>query len=175
MSETGDQPPSTPSGSSPPSRTAGTAASRGDERNHGGASPRLTLFGAGVIGAVVGAVALFVLIVVLAGNPFSSTNEVQFRRITVASVTEEEDSVCWRVDPERRDSPQECAVLALDPAASLPERGERLVVGVLILDPPDGDAIRHLVYLERVDEPAATDEDPDAGADDDARDTNGGE
>ena len=100
-----------------------------------------------LVGLVIGALALTAVWVAVAGNPLSDANEVTYVDITVASVNETEDSVCWSENPRRRDAVQLCAILALDPKARVPEVGDRVTVGVVSLRPPDGNETRHVVYV----------------------------
>lgn len=105
---------------------------------------------AGALSAVVGIVVGVVLGLILAGliddNPFSDANEVIYREITVRSVTANADAICWSAEPTRRDAPQECAILSLDPASNVPREGDRVVVGVVDLRAPDGVTAKQVIF-----------------------------
>lgn len=100
-----------------------------------------------LVGVLVGLVGGFLLAWALGGNPFSGANEVEFVELTVASVSEEEDRLCWADDPGRRDSPLQCAVLALDPANDLPQEGAQVTVGLVDLRAPDGTEVRQVIHV----------------------------
>lgn len=100
-----------------------------------------------LIGLIVGALIMTGVWVAMAGNPLSDTNEVTFLDITVASLNETEDSICWSENPRRRDAVQLCAILGLDPKARVPEVGDEVTVGVVDLLPPTGNETRHVVYV----------------------------
>ncbi len=100
-----------------------------------------------LVGLIIGALAMTAVWVAVAGNPLSDTNEVTFFDITVASVNETRDSICWSENPRRRDAVQLCAILALDPKARVPEAGDEVTVGVVTLSPPEGSETRHVVYV----------------------------
>jgi hypothetical protein len=95
----------------------------------------------------------------LRGNPFSSANEVAYRDVVVASVTGDADQLCWSDDPDRRDAPQTCAILALDPELEVPAAGDVVTIGVVELRPPDGAELRQVVYVApaAADAPVGTD------------------
>lgn len=97
-------------------------------------------------GLVLGALLGFGLAWAVGGNPLSDANEVEFMQLTVASVSEEGDRLCWADDPDRRDSPLQCAVLALDPAVELPEEGDRVTAGLVRVDAPDGTVLRQVIH-----------------------------
>ena len=100
-----------------------------------------------LVGLLVGALIMTAVWVAMAGNPLSDVNEVTFVDITVASLNETEDSICWSENPRRRDSVQRCAILGLDPKASVPQEGDQVTVGVVSLQPPTGSETRHVVYV----------------------------
>ena len=110
-----------------------------------------------LVGLLIGAAIMAVVWVLVGGNPLSDSNEVVYREVVVADVTEERDSMCWSQDPQRRDAPQECAILALDPAVESPQPGDALTIGLVQLRPPDGTEAQQVVYAV-----------PAGGADDDA-------
>ena len=84
--------------------------------------------------------------IAVAGNPFSDANEVVFRDVIVSDVTEARDSLCWSEDPQRRDAPQECAILALDPAIEPPQPGDAVTIGIVQLRAPDGTEAQQVVH-----------------------------
>lgn len=102
---------------------------------------------AGAMGLLVGAAVVFVLLWIVGGNPFSSVNEVEYREIVVEDISDDGDQICWSTDPGRRDAPQDCAILTMDPAAAAPEEGERVTIGIVEVDPPDGEARTQVVYV----------------------------
>ena len=99
-----------------------------------------------LVGLLLGAIIMTVVWIAVAGNPFSAANEVLFRDVIVADVTEERDSLCWSEDPQRRDAPQECAILALDPAIEPPQPGDALTIGIVQLRTPDGTEAQQVVH-----------------------------
>lgn len=99
------------------------------------------------IGLLVGILLAVVVLWVWRGNPFSAANEVRYREVVVGSVGEDEDSICWAEDPDRRDSPQQCAILALDPELEVPESGDRVTIGVVDLSTPDGAERTQVVHV----------------------------
>lgn len=99
-----------------------------------------------LVGLLVGAAIMAIVWLLIGGNPLSDSNEVLYREVVVADVTEERDSMCWSQDPQRRDSPQECAILALDPAVESPQPGDALTIGLVQLRPPDGTEAQQVVY-----------------------------
>ncbi len=109
-------------------------------------------FGVLLVGLVVGAVIMTAVWVGVAGNPLSDVNEVVFQQITVADVSEDNDSICWSEDPGRRDATQACAILAIDPKVSLPAQGERVTVGIVTLAPDRGEEITQVVYVAPADD-----------------------
>ena len=100
-----------------------------------------------LIGAVVGVLAGFALAWAVGGNPFATANRVEYREVTVNSVSAAADQLCWADDPDRRDSPQTCAILALDPALEVPEPGDAVVIGLVELDTPDGAEFSQVVHV----------------------------
>jgi hypothetical protein len=110
-----------------------------------------------LIGLLVGALAAIVLLWVLLGNPFSSANEVVYTDVVVGSVTAAADQLCWAEDPDRRDSPQTCAILALDPEIAVPEPGDVVTIGLVDFRTPNGAEFQQVVHL-------APAQDPDLGA-----------
>jgi hypothetical protein len=100
-----------------------------------------------LIGVLVGLVIGFVLAWLLGGNPFSQANRVVYTEVVVGSVTEEADQICWAEDPDRRDSPQTCAILALDPEIDVPETGDRVTIGIVELRTPDDAELTQVVYV----------------------------
>lgn len=100
-----------------------------------------------LIGVLVGLVGGIVLIWVLRGNPFSSANEVVYTDVVVGSVTEDADRICWAEDPERRDSPQTCAILALDPELAVPAAGDLVTIGLVEFRTPDGSEFTQVVHV----------------------------
>jgi hypothetical protein len=100
-----------------------------------------------LIGLLVGAIAGFAVAWVIGGNPLSAANEVTYREVVVNSVSEPADQLCWADDPERRDSPQTCAILALDPELEVPEPGDTVVIGLVELDTPDGAEFTQVVHV----------------------------
>lgn len=106
-------------------------------------APRANPAVAGLVGLGVGVVLTAVALFLVGGNPFSDTNEVVFQQVTIAAI--DSDRICWSQDPQRRDAPLECAVLALDPALAQPEEGDDVVIGVVDLEGPDVE-VRQVVY-----------------------------
>lgn len=138
-------------------------------RGMGGATP----LGAGLAGLIVGALLAGIGLIAVGGNPFSDANDVVYREIVVSEISDAGDQICWSTEPGRRDAPQECAILAIDPAAAAPEDGERVTVGLVRLSPPSGDGVQQVVYV-RGTSPAASEDDAasgDGAADGDAAGT----
>ena len=98
------------------------------------------------VGLLIGAAIMTIVWIVVAGNPLANTNEVVFRDIVVSDVTDDLDSLCWSQDPQRRDAPQECAILALDPALEPPQPGDALTIGVVQLRAPDGTEAQQVIH-----------------------------
>ena len=109
-----------------------------------GAGSRLSVL---FVGLVVGALTMTAVWVAVAGNPLSDTNEVTYLPITVGSLNEAGDSICWSQNPRRRDSVQSCAILAIDPKARVPKVGDEVIIGVVSLAPPNGNQTRQVVYV----------------------------
>ena len=109
-----------------------------------GAGSRLSVL---FVGLVVGALIMTAVWVAVAGNPLSDTNEVIYLPITVGSLNEAGDSICWSENPRRRDSVQSCAILAIDPKARVPKVGDEVTIGVVSLAPPNGNQTRQVVYV----------------------------
>lgn len=112
---------------------------------NGGSRPGPTAFVLG--GFLVGLILGFVLAWVLGGNPFSSANEVVYTDVVVGSVSEEADRICWAEDPERRDSDQTCAILALDPELDVPQAGDTVTIGIVEFRTPDGSEFTQVVHV----------------------------
>ena len=112
-------------------------------RARAGATP----LGAGLAGLIVGALLAGIGLIAIGGNPFSDANDVVYREIVVSEISDAGDQICWSTEPGRRDAPQECAILAIDPAAAAPEDGERVTVGLVRLKPPTGDGVQQVVYV----------------------------
>ena len=112
----------------------------------------------GLIGLVLGFLLGLVLLFVVAGNPFSSANEVTFREVVVGSVSPEEDTLCWSQDPDDRDQARTCAILALDPQSEVPAVGDFVTIGVVEIAPPGEESQRQVVYSAPSD--AATTQTP---------------
>src|SRR5688572_25265746 len=98
-------------------------------------------------GLIVGALVMTAVWVGIAGNPLSDNNEVVYEQITVADVSAEGDTLCWSEDPRRRDAAQLCAILALDRVVKVPNPGDTIVIGLVMLAPPDRDAVRQIVFV----------------------------
>lgn len=150
---------------------APAAYARPARRAPGGATP----LGAGLAGLVIGALLAGIGLTLIGGNPFSDVNDVVYQQVIVADISEQGDVLCWPKDPENRGSDRSCAILALDPAAAVPEEGERVTVGLVKLRPPDGKVVTQAVYARGsapAQEPSegdgseAADGDPDAAEDD---------
>jgi hypothetical protein len=103
-----------------------------------------------LIGLLIGFLGALVLLWVLRGNPFSTVNEVVYTDVVVGSVTPDEDQLCWAQDPERRDSSQECAILALDPELEVPEAGDLVTIGLVRFRTPDGAEFSQVVHVAAV-------------------------
>lgn len=121
---------------------APAAYARPARRTPGGATP----LGAGLAGLVIGALLAGIGLTLIGGNPFSDVNDVVYQQVVVADISEQGDVLCWPKDPENRGSDRSCAILALDPAAAVPEEGERITVGLVKLRPPDGKVVTQAVY-----------------------------
>jgi hypothetical protein len=104
-----------------------------------------------LIGLLVGLVLGFAAAWLLGGNPFSQANDVVYTEVVVGSVTEEADQICWAEDPERRDSGQTCAILALDPEIEVPEQGEVVTIGIVEFRTPDGAEFTQVVHVAPAD------------------------
>ena len=109
-----------------------------------GAGSRVSVL---LVGLVIGALTMTGVWGSVAGNPLSDANEVTYLDITVADVNEAGDSICWSENPQRRDAVQVCAILALDPKATVPQAGDDVTVGLVTLRPPTGNETRHVVYV----------------------------
>lgn len=107
-----------------------------------------------LVGLLIGAIAVTVAWVALAGNPLSDDNEVVYETITVAEVAPEADQICWSRNPERRDAERVCAILALDPEVEPPAAGDVVTIGRIDLRTPQGDEFRQVVYSSVTGEPA---------------------
>ena len=112
-----------------------------------------------LVGVLVGLFVGFGIAWAVGGNPFSDVNEVVYTEVVVNSVSPEEDQLCWADEPDRRDSPVTCAILALDPELTVPEPGDRVVIGLVDFDTPDGDDFRQVVHVAQA--PAREAEDAD--------------
>lgn len=99
------------------------------------------------VGLLVGALIMTAVWVAIAGNPLSDVNEVVYETITVGDVDTDRDTVCWSEEPGRRDAGQLCAILALDPEIEVPAEGDRVVLGLVTLQPPGEEATRQAVYV----------------------------
>ncbi len=95
-----------------------------------------------LIGFVLGIMVMFLF----TGNPFSSANEVSYMDVTVASIGESDDSLCWSSDPDDRDAPQECAILALDPQQQQPAVGDMVSIGIVEIAPPGQETRTQIVH-----------------------------
>ena len=100
-----------------------------------------------LIGLLLGAIAGFALAWALGGNPLSTANRVEYGEVIVNSVAQDAGQLCWADDPERRDSPQTCAILALDPTLEVPERGDTVGIGLVQLDTPEGEELTQVVPI----------------------------
>jgi hypothetical protein len=100
-----------------------------------------------LIGLLVGVLGGFAVAWVLGGNPFSTTNRVEYREVVVNSVSPDADQICWADDPDRRDSPQTCAILALDPEIEVPGPGDQVVIGLVELAPTDNATFTQVVHV----------------------------
>lgn len=94
------------------------------------------------VGFVLGAA----LIIFIGGNPFSTSNEVTYMDVTVASVSDEADTLCWTTEPSDRDEAQPCAILALDPQASVPQEGAFVTIGLVDIAAPGEQTRTQIVY-----------------------------
>lgn len=110
------------------------------------AASRPTPLGTAVVGGLVGAVLMAILLIVIGGNPFSDVNEVHYEQFTVATVSEEGDRLCWSREPDRRDAPLDCAILALDPRVAVPQEGDEIMAGIVTLRTPGGVEVQQLVF-----------------------------
>jgi hypothetical protein len=120
-----------------------------EARDHEAGAPRRKLgpTAYALIGLLVGVIGGFALAWVVGGNPFSTTNQVQYREVVVNSVSPDADQICWADDPDRRDSPQTCAILALDPEIDVPGPGDQVVIGLVELEPANGQTFTQVVHL----------------------------
>jgi hypothetical protein len=98
-------------------------------------------------GLIVGALVMTGVWVGIAGNPLSDNNEVVYSQITVADVSAEGDTLCWSEDPQRRDAAQLCAILALDRVIEVPNPGDTVTIGLVMLAPPDREPVRQIVFI----------------------------
>jgi hypothetical protein len=105
------------------------------------ARPPLFVFGGLAVGLLVG----FLLAALLGGNPFTASNRVEYRDITVGSL--QEDRICWSMEPGRRDADQTCAILAVDPTLPVPGVGEAVTVGLVDMRTPLGEEFRQVVWF----------------------------
>jgi hypothetical protein len=108
-------------------------------------SPNLLAIGAGAV--LAGFVLAAVLLLAIGGNPFSDTNEVVYRDITVGSVSPGADQLCWSDRPGQRDAPQQCAILTLDPEGEVPEPGDEVTAGLVRLSTPDGEERLQIIFV----------------------------
>ena len=99
------------------------------------------------VGLVVGALVMTAVWVGIAGNPLSDINEVVYSEVVVADVNAERDTMCWSEDPGRRDAAQLCAILALDPEIEVPQVGDHVLLGLVMLRPPGDEPVRQAVYI----------------------------
>lgn len=99
-----------------------------------------------LVALLVGFIAGVVLVVLVGGNPLSSANEVRYLDVTVGSIGEEQDSLCWSTDPSERDASRRCAILALDPQMTVPQEGERVTIGLADIAPPGQESRSQIVY-----------------------------
>ena len=109
-------------------------------------------------GLLVGALVMTGVWVGIAGNPLSDVNEVVYSQVTVADVSAEGDTLCWSEDPGRRDAAQLCAILALDRVIDVPQPGDSVVIGLIMLRPPDREPTRQIVFIGPGDPTVATPE-----------------
>lgn len=107
-----------------------------------------------LLGVLIGAILITILWLVVSGNPLSDANEVVYEQITVTEVGAEQDSICWSVDPRRRDAERTCAILALDPEQDTPQAGDTVLLGYVMLQPPGEEETRQAVYVELSVEPS---------------------
>lgn len=119
------------------SHAEGTSSDRTSRANRGRAA-----FVALLVGLVVG----IVLVWSLGGNPLSNANEVVYQEVTVGSVSEAEDQICWSTGPSDRDEERTCAILALDPQATVPSEGDDVTIGVVDISAPGGQSQRQVVF-----------------------------
>lgn len=111
-----------------------------------------------LIALAVGFVLAALLFVIWQGNPLSSANEVRYMTVTVGSVSDEGDSLCWSADPAERDATRECAILAIDPQSAVPAAGDTVTIGLVQINPPDAEARTQIVFAE----PGTAEADDDA-------------
>jgi hypothetical protein len=112
-----------------------------------------------LVGVLLGAIAMTVVWVVLAGNPLSDLNEVEYREVLVDTVSQ--DRLCWAEEPQRRDTAQQCAILTLDPQQDRPSPGDRVVIGVTTLRPASGQQRIQVVYAVPAEAAAPADSSSD--------------
>jgi phosphoribosylglycinamide formyltransferase-1 len=105
-----------------------------------------------LIAFAVGLIAGAALLVFIGGNPFSTSNEVMYMDVTVASVSDEADTLCWTTAPSDRDDAQPCAILALDPQVSVPEQGSFVNIGVVDIAAPGEQTRTQIVYAAPAEE-----------------------
>jgi hypothetical protein len=119
-----------------------------------------------LLGLVIGLLAGFGVAWAVGGNPLSDANQVAYREVVVNSVSAGGDQLCWADEPDRRDSPQTCAILALDPTLDVPEEGDTVVIGLVALDTPDGAESTQVVHVAAPPpREAETGDDEEAGPD----------
>lgn len=116
-----------------------TSDARGERRRRGAARPA---FVALIIGFILGVAVM----IAITGNPLSSSNEVEYMDVTVGSVSDEEDSLCWSTDPQERDASRRCAILALDPQSTTPSEGDAVTIGLVQIAPPGMESRTQVVY-----------------------------
>ena len=126
-----------------PPPSPGTGSSTIDDTD----GSRSNLLRIGLIAFLLGLVLAVILFLTWTGNPFSDTNEVEYRDVVVGPVSVEGDELCW--SPEAGDPLElrECAVLALDPQEAVPSEGEQYTIGVVDLAAPGGQTRRQIVFV----------------------------
>ncbi len=103
------------------------------------------------MGLLVGFLLGVVLLVVLTGNPFSSSNEITYQQVRVIATTEDGDGICVTSDlasTAPATGSQECAVLGLAAGVEAPAEGDVVMAGLARVSPPEGDAYLQIVWVE---------------------------
>ena len=105
----------------------------------------------------VGFVLAVVLLLLVAGNPLATANEVRYTDVVVGPVSQESDELCWSEDAGDPVDTRTCAILALDPRAPIPDEGDEVTLGVVDIRSPGGQEQTQIVFAAPVGAPAGGD------------------